>query len=418
MKGFILLEVLVSILMSSFVFMSLAAGLFQLSKGLQTIDSVIDASTRASTLYTLLERDFIGTMIPVQAAVAQQKKGKVGEKKSDTKAPEVKESPAQEAAQTAQKKEKPITHIFYSTLEKENANLISCITSDPVPIYWSERAGKAKPRIVRVIYRLKPDPAIEKETSFVLTRQEGPQLDFDAYIKPEGSVPPEHVVISGIKSLRVNYGYIEEKEEEQKAPTDKKSAPAETPAIKKDQKREYKLKNDWPEPPKEESSAVKKESLPLIPSYADISLVLWDPLYKRDQTFSFVINFVSDEEQLETQAALRFVQEKPAPAKPAPAPTPGMKTPAGGPLQAATRQPKLGAPTLLSQAPQLPLDQQPQGKMMSVDELMHIVGDQESNDGAKTEVMAKIDGIDAQGQRYTVFEGPIKITPEMLGKLS
>jgi len=317
MRGFILLEVLVSIMISSMIFMSLMGALFQLSKARVSVDDSIDVYTRVTTIVNLMQQDFQGSMIPVQAEVAQEKKQTPVGQPQQKNEPQVEK---QEAPQTteqqagAQEKTKPVKDIFYSSIKDNNVAMISCITNNPTTVYWSERAGKAKPRVMRIVYTLVPDPA-HKE-SFLLKRQEGSELDLDAYKNSEKPIARAYEIAEGIKQFKITYLYLEKKEEAQ--PQQEKGIPQgkqkEAPTKEQPQKKEpapkpdYKAKADWLSDA-EEKKDQKSQKDPLFPSHMVVSLLMFNSTYKTESPFEFVVTLDANEAQQLKQAQMRYKQE-------------------------------------------------------------------------------------------------------------
>ncbi len=355
MRGFILLEVLVSIMISSMIFMSLMGAVFQLSKARVIVDDSIDVYSRVSTIMGLMEQDFGGATIPVQADLPNDKKqGEQPEPKKETpkEGGKKEEQPQEKTASSKEEKTQPIKNIFYSTLKNNDTHLVSCITNNPTAIYWSDRAGKAKARIARVVYTLVPDPA--RKESFLLKRQEGAQLELDLYTNPEKSVARAYEVAEGIKQFSVTYLYLEKKEEPQKAPAPadvkgapKEAAPKKEEPVKKEppQKPDYKTKPDWGVVDQKDAGE-KKSKEPLMPLFMAVHLVLWNSTYKRDYVFDFIIELCAQEAEQVKQAQLRYVEDKKAAA--------GQQQPSQSSATPAAAQPVSAAPE--KSAPEKELD--------------------------------------------------------------
>ena len=81
---------------------------------------------------------------------AQDEKGK---KENDEA--EKKKSEAQNEGE--KKPKKPLEKVFYSVNKEGNLNQLSFLTTNPLQVYWSSKAGSAKPRIARVLYTLKEE---------------------------------------------------------------------------------------------------------------------------------------------------------------------------------------------------------------------------------------------------------------------
>ena len=116
----------------------------------------------------------------------------------------------QKKEEKKEEKLKPkIDKIFFSENKGANLQTLTFISNNPLPVYWSKKAGKPQPKMVRIVYRLQPDPA--RRDSYRLMRQEGDDLSYAAY---DPKIPLEkqkyrpYEVIDGIKNLSVLYYYV------------------------------------------------------------------------------------------------------------------------------------------------------------------------------------------------------------------
>lgn len=318
MRGFILLEVLVSIMISSMIFMSLMSAVFQLSKARIVVDDAIDVYSRVSTIMGLMEQDFGGATIPVQAELPRDKKQAEQQSQKKETAEQGKHEEVQSSEKAAGKDEtvKPIKNIFYGTRKNNDIHLLSCITNNPTAVYWSDRAGKAKPRVARVVYTLVPDPT--RKESFLLKRQEGSLLELDLYTHPEKSVARAYEVAEGIKQFSVAYLYLEKKEEAQKGPmtSDVKNGSKEA-LLKKEEpvkkqpseKPDYKSKPEWGVFD-QKNGEEKNLKEPLMPLFMAVHLVMWNSTYKKEYIFDFIIEICAQEAEQIKQAQMRYVEDK------------------------------------------------------------------------------------------------------------
>jgi type II secretory pathway pseudopilin PulG len=259
--GFVLLELLIAILISSFITLGLFTGFLQLRSALQSVDYETSLYQRATLVYEQFERDLSGAFKPVS-------------NKKDEPATDKAKQPRPE--KTEEKKEQPLTHIFYGSNKDKNLEVLTCITANPLQIYWSDKVGEAKPRMVRTVYRLIKEQG--EPISYRMMRQEAyAPLSWEAFA-PQAAKPIRLLeVITGIKECTVRYTAVTEKKSE--------GAQAEK---KKTKEYEYKESKEWREPKKEEKAAQeKKEQQKEIPDFVTMKLVLWDDTKTRDMTFEF-----------------------------------------------------------------------------------------------------------------------------------
>jgi len=248
-KGFILIELLIATLIAGMISILLLTALQQTNKFQSVIDNNIDIYTRATIFHHQLEKDIMGAFVPIQA----YEKSVGSEKKQ---------------------KKPPLDHIFYSANRDKKFDILTFITTNPLAIYWGVKTGSAKPRIARVVYRLKPED--KKKLSYILLRQEGSKLSFARYEKNNQKAPRSYQLIDGIKDLSITYTIVEKQQE-----TDKKQL-------------SYKTVNEWNWPQKNQQG--KKEKPPL-PQFITVNLVLWDNDYKRDTSFTFIFAIIIDAKQ-------------------------------------------------------------------------------------------------------------------------
>ncbi len=163
-------------------------------------------------------------------------------------------------------------------------------------VYWSARAGGARPRIARVVYRLVPVAAKRANApqSYALMRQESSNLDFDAYKSDAAQPIRAFELIDGIKELKISFGaQIEKKEEGKKA-----AAQAGKKQGQKKPETTYKKFDDWNV---EEQQEQEQEKRRIVPHDVDGTLTLWDAQKKYTTTINFKIAILPDLE-LQEQA--------------------------------------------------------------------------------------------------------------------
>ena len=293
--GFSLVELLIATFIASILGALLFTALYQVNRFVPRIDNTSLVYEKAALLNTQLERDISGVTAPNEYYYRLPEPEKKGKKDSDLKQDSAKKKSEAEKKQAAEqapeekekKSQKPLERVFYSTNKDGNLNQLSFISTNPLQVYWSAKAGSAKPRVARVLYTLKEEKGSPK--SYVLVRQESPNLEFESITRTGKEAAPEFVLADGIKSLTVEYTYI--------VPEKKESAP-ESPATTSSEKKEPKKKEikksiEWvratPSPQAAPASAQPKpeQQIPLVPNMAELKIALWDTQKKRNTPFVF-----------------------------------------------------------------------------------------------------------------------------------
>ncbi len=259
-SGAILLEVLIASAVSAILATILLAAFHQTNRSLGIADDFIDIYAQVAVVHKQLEQDISGAMIPFEPPKE--------EKKAETKKTLV--------AKKEEKKIKPITKIFYGVNKDKNLDLLTFITNNPLRIYWGEQAGKPKPHIVRVVYRLKKQKG---QPAFTLTRQESENLDFKAFDSNASKPIKAYELSKNIKELSISYTAEIKKENK-----DKKA------------EKKYKIFSQWDQEKQDEKE--QKENLRKVPHGVEIKLVLWDDQQKIDHEFTFNIPIIPDVEPI------------------------------------------------------------------------------------------------------------------------
>lgn len=293
--GFMLIELIVASLVASMVAAILLAALAQSNRFQMIDDNLIDVSTRIAVVSNQLEKDVMGSFIPVQAEEKkeeQKKQQKETEQPSSAKTTKGTAADSKETAQKSPEKEKPkpIEKIFYSTQKNGQLDTLTFVTNNPLVVYVGKDVGVVKPKVVRVQYTLKPEA--EKKDSYALFRQESMELDLEKY----KNVTP-YEVIGGIKRCTVTFT----------ARIEKKDEKAENPKLSY----EYKTQNEWVSEQKKEDKKEDKEKaeFPRIPYSVEMKLILWDLQDKKEKEFTIVCEIPTDFSPVK-------IQDKKQPEKP------------------------------------------------------------------------------------------------------
>lgn len=247
-QGFTLIELLVALVISSMIISSLFLVFFQTQRVALTTQNVIDLDTQFSVLNNQLEKDVSGIFVPAQAHMSPEK---VGNK---------------EGAVASDKKEtiKPLKNIFFSSNKGELLSELTFITSSPVRVYEHAKNSEVTPRMVRVYYRLIPDK--NRKDLFVLTRQEGTDLDTNRY-KPGPTSIRGYEIANNIKEITVQYSVPLPKQDQDK----------------KDEKARYEVVKEW----RDDEAKGTAQKRPKIPSFITMNITLWNNQKENTRTYMF-----------------------------------------------------------------------------------------------------------------------------------
>lgn len=299
-SGFTLIEVLISSAIASLICGILFFAFNQSSKLLPVIDSYTDVYTKAAILNMQLERDLSGVFAPNEYYARQKKKESPQQKEEaekKTQENEKKETAPKDAQSSEKKEPKPLEKLFYGITKDDTFDYLTFITDNPLAVYWSEKSGSARPRVVRVVYRLQEEKQNKKgKKSYQLLRQESESLEFNAMQNESEQAPREYIIADGIKELNVKYTALVSPQPDEKNPEQNK-------------KKEIKKFKQWVQTPEKEKDA--KEKLPIVPQLTEMNIVFWDYQKKRTFPFSFKIYNRADiqEERKEVDATGRLMQK-------------------------------------------------------------------------------------------------------------
>ena len=264
-SGFILIELLISLVITSLMGVALFNGFAQTNQFTQVVDSFINISSKAAIVHQQLDHDITGICIPF-SAVEEEKEAKEPEK------PEQEPKKEAEARKEDKRKErKPLTHVFFSKNKGELLDTLTFITNNPLQVYWSEKAGEAKPRIARVVYRLEKEDG-QKDT-YRLLRQESNQLAYEAFGKEAAKPVRALELIDGIKNFSINFSVATERKEEGEEKGKRINV-------------EYKVLKEWD---REQIKKDEQKKMKPLPDLLIIALTLWDDKKERDVSFEFKI---------------------------------------------------------------------------------------------------------------------------------
>lgn len=275
MRGFTLIEVLIATLIAAILGGLLMSTYYQVNRSAQSMDNLITTHERLVLIAHQLERDISGAFIPRTFGKKEEKPAEPtqGEQLTSESSEEKSEQDTQPQGETKQQK---IKHIFFSSNKDKQLDSLTFITNNPLQVYWSARAGQAKPRIARVVYRLVPEKENPRQknraVSYSLMRQESGNLDFNAFKAQEGErAIRAFEVANGIKDFKVRFGALVGEDAELK---------------------EFDVWNM--ENGKEQQDEKEKEQRRKVPHEVYITITLWDAQKKRSSTREFTIPIIPD----------------------------------------------------------------------------------------------------------------------------
>ena len=249
--GFSLMEVMIFVALAAMLSGALFAAFWQIQLSASAIEETVAIDTSIALVYNQLEKDLAGTFVP-QVNLASTETDK--------------KPAAQKEEQKKQKKPKPLKPVFMSKNKQDMLTMLTFITTNPVTAYRS-----TKPRFVRLMYQLKPDP--DWQDSFILTRQESVNPDIKVFAKESKERPREYEIARNIKRMSSEYLFFKqakkkEKEESPKAP-------------------ELVTVTEWNPTSKDQPG---ETPLPAMPQYMRIKLELWDAPHETVEETEFLFS--------------------------------------------------------------------------------------------------------------------------------
>jgi len=187
----------------------------------------------------------------------------------------------QQKEKTKKAKPEPIKNSFLVEMQDGAVKQLSFITTSPLAVY-----GSTIPRIVRVIYRLKPEKERrDGKKAYGLFRQELQSLELNQEEKPEGIGVQ---LVAGVKnfSLEFEVRVVEEPEKEKEEKNKKGAAPE--PKEKKEPKISYETVTVWGE---EQIKKYKKQ----MPDFVITKISFWDRQKNKSRSFRFRVAVVADQ---------------------------------------------------------------------------------------------------------------------------
>lgn len=296
-SGFSLIELLVATFIASILGGLLFSAFYQINRFVPAVDNKTSIIEKAALINAQLEKDFAGIIVPNEfydrQPTLRQAQGDREKKttESDAKKNE-QQAQGQEAAEAEKKQKKPLEKVFYSVNKNGMLDTLSFLTTSSLQVYWGQKSGSAKPRIVRVMYTLKENPATKDgKKSYSLIRKESPKLEFEDIQKST-----EYVLADTIKSLTADFTAVLIAPEKKPTPNQaqKEAQPTQKPEIEVKQVSEWQDKaqkalrqaSDYAEATSDKQDEGEKQ-MPLTPQVISLDISLWDANKKRAVPFVF-----------------------------------------------------------------------------------------------------------------------------------
>lgn len=277
--GFSLIELLVATFIASILGGLLFSAFYQINKFVPAIDNKTAIIEKAALINAQLEKDFAGITVPNEFYDRQPKLNDKQQPPAQNK--DAKQDEKNNQSKTDENKKKPLEKIFYSVNKNGMLDTLSFLTTSSLQVYWGQKSGSAKPRIVRVVYALKENKAgKEGKKSYSLVRKESSNLEFDAIEKAT-----EYVLADNVKLLTMDYTAVLIEPEKKTAPNQapKAAQTAEKPEL------EIKQMSEWQQKAQKEETEKDKgqKQMPLTPHVISMDISLWDTNKKRAVPFVF-----------------------------------------------------------------------------------------------------------------------------------
>ncbi|CAN5167534.1 hypothetical protein BH09DEP1_BH09DEP1_1970 [soil metagenome] len=296
--GFSLIELLVAKMIASILGVMLFAAFYQINRFVPVIDNKTTIIEKAALVNAQLEKDFAGIIVPNEFYVRQPKEKQPQEKKQNDadakKDAEQKKKKAEQESDGDEKKKKPFEKIFYSVNKSGMLDQLSFITTSSLQVYWGSKSGSAKPRMVRVLYKLKEEPGTkEGKKSYSLIRKETPKLEFEDIEKAQ-----EYVLATHIKSLTMDYTAVLIEPEKKATPQAQNQKPAPKPELETKQLKEWQAlrqASDYAKATTDRQDDEKnKKQMPLVPQVISVDISFWDSTKRKSVPFVFTYKVPSE----------------------------------------------------------------------------------------------------------------------------
>jgi hypothetical protein len=325
--AFTLLELLISLSLSSFIMLGLIQGYRNTVNFLENTQAMIQTNRHVFLLFNQIEKDFSTAFIPtIHKKINPLKDSKkLGEKqaskeeqdaeKADQKALTPEEEKKAKAAEKEKKKKLFLGLMDDGDLVKDEGKKlapfksVTFISTNPLQIF-----GQKKARFVRLMYELVVDKTKKQQDKvcYKLLRKETPEIEdekmkvseFD-YEKAKTSPMRTHVVAKDIKGMYIEYVTYKEEKEKNEA-----SKPQQTKTQKKDELRSP----TWGE---------KDYSKGVVPQRIEVRVDFWNDAMTTHHSFKMMVPLWSyptpqEKKKKKVLQVVKAVEQK----NPSPAPSP------------------------------------------------------------------------------------------------
>lgn len=277
-RGVSLIELMIALVISSLLALMLFGILNQAGNSLKSVESIAATDLAIVSFYDRFERDITGAFIPAigdpdlaDKAFAQQLK-QAQEKEEKSQAQQQQQQPQNTSAIVPQKKpEKSVSlqdiqvkKVFVYEEKDNNLAQFSFVTCNPVSSYREE-----KPRIVRVVYTLKPEAGTK---NYILWRQESIKLGTKFALQARAYALLRHVVSLRLELLAPKPLEDKDKKAVQDGKQEKKST---TPLI---------TFNQWPT----KGTESEKEPTKDLPQFVKVYVRYADSIDNRIKSYEFL----------------------------------------------------------------------------------------------------------------------------------
>ena len=234
-KGFSLLEIIVSLLLTAIVLTAVMQITFRVTKQDAFAKKHVSKDVKLMVMHMQLLKD-----ISCLCALVYEEAEKSDEKSAEKTSPSTEKTSAEKTAKKDDKQPDDIKKYFYSINKDNHLDFFTFVTTNSLTFY-----GQPAAPLVRVTYRLIPGK--EEHSGFSLTRKETTTLKFEESEKSGKSA----VLLDGIKKFETTYFYVKPKKEEKGS-----SAKGEKTAEKAEKKSE---KEEQPDLGSEKEWGIKKD---------------------------------------------------------------------------------------------------------------------------------------------------------------
>ncbi len=213
-RGFTIIELMISLVISSLVGISLYRMFFQTSKIVKDIVQVIYADEPIYPIYNQMQNDITGMFAP-RATVNFYLKtlAESGEKKEN---PEEKKEPPKSLEDTDAEKKKPevIKNVFFIETKETGYLFLSFITTGGISELEANGSLSPSPFVRRVAYVIQEDPS-RPGTMKLLYKFSNESLSMDLIKKPD--YYPSYKILDGIKEFTIEFTIFEPRSADDKS---------------------------------------------------------------------------------------------------------------------------------------------------------------------------------------------------------